>query len=109
VGDGAEAENRARLALTGLLAARVRRVRMFGSAAVDLAWVAEGRVDALVMLNNRPWDTAAGVVIAREAGAAVVDAAGAPHTMRSRTTVAAAPGVLAGLLGLVGEAVRTGG
>ncbi|MBG0813457.1 inositol monophosphatase family protein [Planomonospora sp. ID82291] len=104
VGDGAEALNRPRLALTAGLAARVQRVRMFGSAAVDLAWVAEGRIDAAVMLNNRPWDTAAGAVIAREAGAAVVDLDGTPHTMRSRITLAASPDLLAFLLGLVANA-----
>ncbi|MFC4063218.1 inositol monophosphatase family protein [Planomonospora corallina] len=104
VGEGAEAANRPRLTLTGELAARVSRVRMLGSAAVDLAWVAEGRIDACVMLNNRPWDTAAGVLIAREAGAVVVDADGTPHTMGSRATIAAAPAVLRELLGLVARA-----
>jgi myo-inositol-1(or 4)-monophosphatase len=41
---------------------------MFGSAALDLAWVAEGHTDAAIMLTNKPWDTAAGVLVAREAG-----------------------------------------
>ena len=39
VGEGAAAKNDARLALTQALAGRVLRVRMFGSAAVDLAWL----------------------------------------------------------------------
>ncbi|MER6004193.1 hypothetical protein ABT120_36915 [Nonomuraea angiospora] len=30
---------------------------MFGSAAIDLAWVADGRIDANIMLSNNPWDT----------------------------------------------------
>jgi myo-inositol-1(or 4)-monophosphatase len=66
VGGDAEAKNRLRLALTRELAARVQRVRMFGSAAVDLAWVADGTIDANIMLSSNPWDTAADVLIARE-------------------------------------------
>ncbi|MFI6541323.1 inositol monophosphatase family protein [Nonomuraea sp. NPDC050547] len=104
VGTDAEARNRPRLALTQLLAARVQRVRMFGSAAIDLAWVAEGKIDANIMLSNNPWDTAAGVLIAREAGAAVVDIDGSPHTMTSRATIAASPKLVAGLVELIAEA-----
>jgi myo-inositol-1(or 4)-monophosphatase len=74
---------------------------MFGSAAIDLAWVAAGQLDASVMLSNHPWDTAAGVVIAREAGAQVVDADGSTHTMSSGATVACSPALLEGLLGLI--------
>ncbi|MEV0271971.1 inositol monophosphatase family protein [Hamadaea sp. NPDC050747] len=102
VGEGAAAANADRLAVTGRLVPRVQRVRMLGSAAIDLVWVAEGRLDALVMLANKPWDTAAGVVIAREAGALVVDRTGAPHTMASGETIAGAPDLLSELLSLVG-------
>ena len=104
VGIDAKAKNRPRLALTGKLAARVQRVRMFGSAAVDLAWVAEGRIDASVMLSNTPWDTAAGVLIAREAGATVVDLDGSPHTADAQATIAASPKILADLIELIAEA-----
>ncbi|MDH2424887.1 inositol monophosphatase family protein [Sphaerisporangium sp. TRM90804] len=104
VGDDAGRLNRDRLAITRLLAARAQRVRMFGSAAIDLVWVAEGRTDACVMLANKPWDTAAGVLIAKEAGALVTDADGTPHTTASGATLAAAPGVLPELVALVGEA-----
>ncbi|MEV4216657.1 inositol monophosphatase family protein [Nonomuraea sp. NPDC049725] len=106
VGIDAEVKNRTRFALTHELAARVQRVRMFGSAAVDLAWVAEGKVDANVMLANNPWDTAAGVLIAREAGATVVDMNGSPHTMNSRATIAASPKILADLVELIAEAQK---
>lgn len=101
VGEGADDRNRPRLALTAALAANVERVRMFGSAALDLAWVAEGRTDGCVMLSNKPWDTAAGVVIARESGATVTDTDGSAHTAGSRHTVAAAPGLSARLLRLL--------
>lgn len=78
----------------------------FGSAAVDLAWVAEGRIDANIMLGNKPWDTAAGVLIAREAGAVVVDMGGSPHAMNARATIAANLKILADLVELIAEADR---
>jgi myo-inositol-1(or 4)-monophosphatase len=67
VGANARQRNAPRLALTTALATTVQRVRMLGSAATDLAWVAEGRLDGCVILSNKPWDTAAGVFIASEA------------------------------------------
>lgn len=88
VGAQAAAKNARRIRLTMLLAERVERIRMFGSAALDLAWVAEGRTDATVILANKPWDTAAGVLIAREAGALVVDRFGNPHTFSASDTIA---------------------
>ncbi|WP_432928411.1 inositol monophosphatase family protein [Microbispora sp. CA-135349] len=106
VGKGAEAKNRVRLPLNYELATRVQRVRMFGSAAVDLAWVAEGKTDACIMLSNNPWDTAAGVLIAREAGAIVTDIDGTPHTAKARATIAAAPKILADLVELVAGAEK---
>ncbi|MFI6811945.1 inositol monophosphatase family protein [Nonomuraea sp. NPDC050328] len=104
VGIDAEEKNRVRIPLNHQLAARVQRVRMYGSAAVDLAWVAEGKTDACIMLSNNPWDTAAGVTIAREAGALVTDASGRSHTMRSGATIAAAPAVLAQVIAVLNEA-----
>ncbi|WP_030926125.1 inositol monophosphatase family protein [Streptosporangium amethystogenes] len=104
VGSDAQTKNRLRLALTHELAARVQRVRMFGAASIDLAWVAEGKIDALIMLSNKPWDTAAGALIAREAKATVVDLDGSPHTMNSAATIAASPKILADLIELITEA-----
>ncbi|MEV4267783.1 inositol monophosphatase family protein [Kribbella sp. NPDC049584] len=104
VGDGSEERNRPRLALTALLAATVQRVRMLGTAATDLAWVADGSLDASVMFNNKPWDTSAGVLIAREAGVAVLDTDGTQHTFNSRGTVAVAQQLAPELLSLIAEA-----
>src|SRR3954468_22397337 len=101
VGAGADEKNHLRLALTEHLASRAQRVRMLGSAAIDLAWVAEGRLDASMTMSNQPWDTAAGVVIAREAGAMVIDLDGSDHTSSSVATIAVAPGVAEELLALV--------
>ncbi|MEV3978077.1 inositol monophosphatase family protein [Nonomuraea sp. NPDC049758] len=105
VGADAAERNRPRFALTQELAARVQRVRMLGSAAIDLVWVADGKVDASVMLSNNPWDTAAGVVIAREAGALVVDLDGSPHDMASRATIATSPALAPELLKLLTAAL----
>jgi myo-inositol-1(or 4)-monophosphatase len=48
---------------------RVRDVRSFGSAALQLCWVGAGRLDAYFERDIKPWDYAAGELIAREAGA----------------------------------------
>lgn len=104
VGDAARRKNRQRLAVTTLLAGQVQRVRMFGTAAIDLAWLAHGRTDATVILSNNPWDMAAGVIIAREAGATVADLDGSPHTFDSNATIAANPEIVASILELVQHA-----
>ena len=101
LGERAAEKNRQRIALTAELAAQVERVRMFGSAAHDLVWLAEGRIDGAIVLSNKSLDLAAGILIAREAGAMVVDSSGAQHSHTSRHTIAAAPGVARQLLSLV--------
>src|SRR4051812_10380121 len=62
VGEDADRKNQLRLAATLQLVPRVHRIRMLGTAALDLAWVAAGRLDASVTLGNKPWDVAAGVI-----------------------------------------------
>lgn len=55
---------------------RVRDIRRFGSAALDLCYLADGQVDAYYERGLNPWDLAAGTVIARAAGAVVGDLRG---------------------------------
>lgn len=98
VGEGAAEKNAERLAITGRLAAGAERLRMIGSACTALSWVADGTLDATLIHHNTPWDTLAGVLIAREAGAIAVDRQGRPHTRDSATTVVVAPALLASLL-----------
>jgi myo-inositol-1(or 4)-monophosphatase len=105
LGEGAAEKNRQRVALTAELAAQVERVRMFGSAAHDLVWLAEGRIDGAIVLSNKPLDLAAGILIAREAGAVVRDSSGTQHTRASTHTIAAAPGIARELLSLVQNVV----
>lgn len=106
VGVNAEEKNRARLALTRLLAPRVERIRMFGSAAVDLTWLAAGRTNASISLSNNAWDMTAGVVITRESGARVIDVDGTDHTIKSRTTIATAKALAPALQEIVLQAME---
>src|SRR6266498_1542262 len=102
-GEDAARKNRLRLRLTERLAHDAQRVRMLGASAIDLAWTAEGRLDACIMLGNNPWDTSAGVLIAREAGARVLDHDGSEHSQQSLSTIAVTPTLEADLM----AAVRT--
>jgi myo-inositol-1(or 4)-monophosphatase len=52
---------------------QVAGIRRFGSAALDLAWVAAGRYDGFWESDLSPWDTAAGCLLVREAGGFVRD------------------------------------
>lgn len=61
--------------------------RRTGSAALDLCYVAAGRVDGYFELGLKPWDMAAGELIAREAGAIVTDFAGGTNYMQSGNIV----------------------
>jgi myo-inositol-1(or 4)-monophosphatase len=55
---------------------KVAGVRRFGAAALDLAWVAAGRLDGFWERDLNPWDMAAGVLMVAEAGGRVTDAEG---------------------------------
>jgi len=82
-----EAEQRARQAelLTRLLP-RVRDIRRAGAAALDLAYVSCGRVDAFYERGLKPWDEAAGRLLVREAGGVVADLEGEPHGVVAAAT-----------------------
>jgi myo-inositol-1(or 4)-monophosphatase len=61
---------------TSLMQAEVAGLRRFGAAALDLAWVAAGRLDGYWERNVKPWDMAAGLILVREAGGFVSDCDG---------------------------------
>jgi myo-inositol-1(or 4)-monophosphatase len=83
----------------GGVARVVGTVRQSGSAALDLCSVASGRADAYFESDLKPWDVAAGSLIASEAGAFVTDWSGRPYVLEaSETLLAAAPGVREALL-----------
>ena len=72
--------------------------RRTGSAALDLAYVATGRVDGYFELSLKPWDFAAGELIAREAGAIVCDFTGGHNYMSTGNIVAGNPRVVKAML-----------
>jgi myo-inositol-1(or 4)-monophosphatase len=75
------------------LKARCHGVRRAGSAALDLSHVAAGKLDGYWEWKLRPWDTAAGALIAREAGAVVTDFTGAETQIPTSHILAAPPGL----------------
>lgn len=89
-GFGYDADRRAR---QGQVVARVlplvRDIRRVGAAALDLCWVAAGRLDAYYERGLQPWDLAAGALVAAEAGAVVGDLGGG--TPSGEFTLATAP------------------
>jgi myo-inositol-1(or 4)-monophosphatase len=82
-------------------------VRRTGSAALDLAYVACGRLDAFWEFGLKPWDMAAGALLVREAGGTVSDMRGAPHGVTSSEHLLADNGALhEQILVLFGEIFR---
>jgi myo-inositol-1(or 4)-monophosphatase len=67
---------------------RSHGVRRAGSAALDLAYVAAGRLEAFWEFNLNPWDTAAGILLVEEAGGKVTDFAGKHYRIDSREILA---------------------
>lgn len=83
---------------------RVRDVRRFGSAAIDLAWLAAGRLDGYFETGVNPWDWAAGSLLVTEAGGVVQELparGGSPAGV-----LAAAPGLAGTLRALVDASYR---
>jgi myo-inositol-1(or 4)-monophosphatase len=92
----------------GTLMPQVAGIRRFGAAALDMAWVAAGRYDGYWELGLKPWDMAAGMLIVREAGGFVTDAAGGEAVMQegaSHDVVAANPHLHPRLLEVVADGV----
>ncbi|WP_072314360.1 inositol monophosphatase family protein [Agrococcus sp. Marseille-P2731] len=99
-GFGYSAERRVRQAavVQGLIGS-VRDIRRIGSAALDLASVASGSLNAYFERGLQPWDMAAGALLVEEAGGAVLGWDGAPAS--SDFLLAAAPDLAAGLMELL--------
>jgi myo-inositol-1(or 4)-monophosphatase len=75
---------------------QVRDIRRAGAAALDLAWLAAGRLDGFWERGLRAWDWAAGGLLVEEAGGAIAELPGEPSGL-----VAAHPGLLPQLAELV--------
>jgi myo-inositol-1(or 4)-monophosphatase len=100
----AEGRNRIQLEIVRALAIDALRVRVHGSEALDLAWVAAGRLDAAVMLSNLPWDVSGGILLVREAGGVAFDGDAAEHGPRSEYTLASTPALREPLVAIVSDA-----
>jgi myo-inositol-1(or 4)-monophosphatase len=94
-------QRRAQGAVVAQLLTRVRDIRRYGSSALDLCAVAAGRMDAYYELGLKPWDHAAGALIAAEAGLVVTGLAGRPFA--DPMAVAAAGSIAGPFLELLEE------
>ena len=74
---------------------RAQGLRRAGAAALDLAWLAAGRLDVYWEFQLKPWDVAAGALLVTEAGGWVGGRGGRPHTLGDDLVIAAAPGLVA--------------
>jgi myo-inositol-1(or 4)-monophosphatase len=90
----------AQLAMTRVLLADAEDIRRTGSAALDLAYVAAGRLDGFYEIGLKPWDMTAGCLLVREAGGHFADFAG-------RQGIPASGNLLAGNHHVVAAMVRT--
>ena len=68
---------------------KIEDIRRNGAAALDLAWVAAGRMDAYFEIGLKPWDVAAGALLVREAGGVVTDFDGNDAVEESHSILAA--------------------
>jgi myo-inositol-1(or 4)-monophosphatase len=106
-GFGYDPSERARqAAVLAQILPHIRDVRRVGAAAVDLCWVACGRLDGYYERNLQVWDWAAGALIAAEAGAVVgtVDGSPLPDGLPEACLVTSGPGLFGGLRDLVAGA-----
>jgi myo-inositol-1(or 4)-monophosphatase len=76
-------------------------MRRPGAAALDLAWVACGRMDGFWELGLSPWDMAAGTLLITEAGGLVGDLSGESNHMKTGNIVGGNPKIFSQLLQLI--------
>jgi myo-inositol-1(or 4)-monophosphatase len=88
------------------IAPEVAAVRRFGSAALDLAWVAAARIDGFWEDDLDIWDSAAGVLLVREAGGFVTDYRGSDQMFARREYIAGNNDVHSRLHKLLSGALR---
>jgi len=89
--------------VVGKLFTQCADFRRTGSAALDLAYVAAGRVDGFFEIGLKPWDFAGGELLVREAGGIVTDFMGGHNHYNSGNIVAGNPRVVKSLLGAMRE------
>ena len=90
----------------GAVAPEVAGIRRFGSAALDLAWVAAGRFDGYWEADLAHWDVAAGILLVKEAGGFVTDYRGGDKPIERSEYLAATNAIHSKLHKLVAGALR---
>lgn len=95
------------LGLFTRLVTRAQGMRRMGSAALDLAYVAAGRLDGYFEFGLKPWDSAAGALLVAEAGGEVRRIDGAPYEPRCGDLLASGPGLSAELSERCGDFVKS--
>jgi myo-inositol-1(or 4)-monophosphatase len=86
------------------LIGRCAGIRRAGACALDLAYVAAGRLDGMWVMSLKDSDIAAGALLVREAGGRVGDFAGGADVLRSNEIIAATPGIFNALRETIGAA-----
>ena len=81
-------------------------LRRYGAAALDLAWIAAGRLDAYWERDLSPWDLAAGMILIREAGGFVTDCSGGDAIFAKGEIAAGNDSMHGQLLKLIKEAAK---
>ena len=81
-------------------------LRRYGAAALDLAWIAAGRLDAYWERDLSPWDLAAGLILVREAGGFVTDCDGGDAIFAKGEIAAGNDSMHGQLLRLIKEAAK---
>ncbi len=90
------------------MAVRAQAVRRPGAAALDLSYLAAGRLDGFWELKLKPWDTAAASLLVAESGGVLSDVQGGPWTIFSQGIVAANPLVYPQMMEVLREAEGDG-
>jgi myo-inositol-1(or 4)-monophosphatase len=72
----------------GALLPNIRDIRRLGAAALDLCYLAQGKIDGFYEIDLKPWDVAAGMIILAEAGGIYSNVDGEDYTFDSKTIVA---------------------
>lgn len=88
------------------IAGKTAGVRRAGSAALDLAYVAAGRLDGFWEIGLKPWDIAAGLVLVQEAGGIISEIYGDAEPLDSGNVLAATPKLHAALNAALNLAIR---
>jgi len=86
---------------------KVAGLRRFGAAALDLAWVAAGRLDAHWERDLSPWDMAAGLLVVREAGGFVTDLDGGDDMFAKANIIAGNEAMQRALLSLIRQGTKS--